>query len=68
MKTQDFGQLPNATDISSKTLRPRFFKPDCEPRINVMHFLSEYSSPDACKVSIDNKKWMNPISTVLNRR
>jgi hypothetical protein len=55
MKTQDVGQLPNAIDISGKTPRSKFFKTEFEPWIYVMHFLSEYSSPEAYKVFIDNK-------------
>jgi hypothetical protein len=55
MKTQDDGQLPNAIDISGKTLRSKFFRTEFEPWIYIMHFLSEYSFPDAYKVFIDNK-------------
>jgi hypothetical protein len=55
MKTQDDGQIPNAIDIFSKSLRSKFFKTECEPGIKVKHFLSEHSSPDAYKVFVDNK-------------
>ena len=55
MKTQDDGQLLNVIGISGKTLRTKFFKTEFEPGIYVMHFLSEYSSPEAYKVFMDNK-------------
>jgi hypothetical protein len=61
MKTQDDGQLPNAIEISGKTLRSKFFKTELEPGIYVMHFLSEYSSPEACKAFIDNKNGGIPL-------
>ena len=61
MKTQDDWQLPNAIDISGKTLRSNFFKTEFKPWIYVMHFLSEYSSPDANKVFIDNKSGWTPF-------